>query len=51
MEDTSVQRNLNMLRKLSLNLIRLFKERAQSKKAFSRYYSQPKKGRVQTDPT
>ena len=34
-EDTSVQRNLNMLRKLSLNLIRLFKESAQSKKAFS----------------
>ena len=34
-EDTSVQRNLNMLRKLSLNLIRLFKERTQSKKAFS----------------
>ena len=34
-EDTNVQRNLNMLRKLSLNLIRLFKERAKSKKAFS----------------
>ena len=34
-EDTNVQRNLNMLRKLSLNLIRLFKERTQSKKAFS----------------
>ena len=34
-EDTNIQRNLNMLRKLSLNLIRLFKERTQSKKAFS----------------
>ena len=34
-EDTNVQRNLNMLRKLSLNLIRLFKERTKSKKAFS----------------
>ena len=34
-EDKSVQRNLNMLRKLSLNLIRLFKQRTQSKKAFS----------------
>ena len=34
-EDKNVQRNLNMLRKLSLNLIRLFKERTQSKKAFS----------------
>ena len=33
-EDKSVQRNLNMLRKLSLNLIRLFKQRTQSKKAF-----------------
>lgn len=34
-EDTNAQRNLNMLRKLSLNLIRLFRERTQSKKAFS----------------
>ena len=34
-EDTNVQRNLNMIRKMSLNLIRLFKERTQSKKAFS----------------
>ena len=35
MEDKGVQRNLNMLRKLSLNLIRLFKQRTKSKKAFS----------------
>ena len=34
-EDTCAQRNLNVLRKLSLNLIRLFKERTKSKKAFS----------------
>ena len=34
-ENKNVQRNLNTLRKLSLNLIRLFKQRTQSKKAFS----------------
>ena len=34
-EDKNVQRNLNMLRKLSLNLIRLFKQRTESKSPFS----------------
>ena len=34
-EDTNVQRNLNMLRKLAINLIRLFKERTHSQKPFS----------------
>ena len=34
-ENKNVQRNLNTLRKLSLNLLRLFKQRTQSKKAFS----------------
>ena len=34
-EDKNVQRSLNMLRKLSINLIRLFKQRTESKRPFS----------------